>query len=98
VDGIPPIKTPPAIEGNDTCWTCKIRNAKRGSGDTRKDAYVSGQGISLDFSFIVQHSKDLKRYEKFLGLDGESAYILLAYHKMGVLFGIAKVGNAPPPR
>jgi hypothetical protein len=63
VDGIPAIKIPPDIEGCDTCWTCKLRNAARGVGDTIKDATVPGQGISLEF-------KDLTRYEKFLGLNG----------------------------
>jgi hypothetical protein len=95
-DGIPRIKLPPDIEGCDTCWTCKLRNKARGTGDTRKDANVARQGISLDFGFIVQRSKDLTRYEKFLGLNGESAYILLVYHKTDMLFGISTVGKSPP--
>jgi hypothetical protein len=69
VDDIPAIKLPPDIEGCDTCWTCKLRNASRGTGDTRKDATVPGKGISLDFGFIVQRSKDLARYKKILGLN-----------------------------
>jgi hypothetical protein len=95
-DGIPAIKLPPDIEGCDTFWTCKLRNAERGTGDTRNDATVPGQGISLDFGFIVQRSKDLACYEKFLGLNGETAYLLLANHKTEKLFGIATVGKAPP--
>jgi hypothetical protein len=57
---------------------------------------VSGQGISLDLGFIVQRSKDLARYEKILGLNGETAYLLPADHKTDKLFGIATVGKAPP--
>jgi hypothetical protein len=72
VDGIPAIKLPPDIEGCDICGTCKLRNTSRGTGDTRKDATVPGQGISLDFGFIVQRSKGLARYEKLLGLNGET--------------------------
>jgi hypothetical protein len=71
VDGIPAIKLRPDIKGCGTCWTCKLRNAARGTGDTRKDATVPVQGISLDFGFITQTSNDLARYEKFLGLNGE---------------------------
>jgi hypothetical protein len=96
VDGILCIKVPPDIEGCNTCWTCKLRNAARGTGETRKDATVAGQGISLDFGFIVQRSKDISRYEKFLGLNGESSYLLLADHKTGVLFGITTIGKSPP--
>jgi hypothetical protein len=96
VDGIHRVKVPPDIEGCDTCWTCKLRKKARGTGDTRKDATVAGQGISLDFGFIVQRSNDLARYEKFLGLNGESAYLLLADHKTDVLFGISTVDKSPP--
>jgi hypothetical protein len=59
LDGIPTIKNPPGTESCYTCVTCKLRNAARGTGDTRRDATVAGQGISLDFGFIVQRSKDL---------------------------------------
>jgi hypothetical protein len=96
VDGIPVIKIPQDIEGCDTCWTCKLRNAARGTGDTRKDATVSGQGFSFDFVFIVQRSKDLARYKKILGLNGETDYLLIADHKTDKLFGIATVCKAPP--
>jgi hypothetical protein len=96
VDGIPAIKLPPDIEGCDTCWSCKLRNAARGTGNTRKDATVPGQGILLDFGFIVQRSKDIARYEKFLGLNGESAYLLLADHHTDMLFGIVTMSKAPP--
>jgi hypothetical protein len=96
VNSIPPIKLLPDIKGCNTCWTCKLRNAERGTGDTIKDATVSGQDISLDFGFIVQRSKDLSRFEKFLVLNGETANLLLADHKMDIFFGIATVGKSPP--
>jgi hypothetical protein len=94
VDGIPRIKVPPYIEGCYTCWTCKLRNKARGTGDTRKDATVAGQGISLDLGFIVQHSKDLARYKKLLGLNEESAYLLLADHNTDMLFVISTVSKS----
>jgi hypothetical protein len=96
VDGITPIKLLHDIEGCNTCWTCKLRNAARGTGDTHNDATVPGQGIYLDFSFIIQKSMDLSRFEKFLGLNGETAYLLLADHKTNTLFGITTVGKSPP--
>jgi hypothetical protein len=54
VDGIPKIVNPPSVDGCDTCWACKMRKSARGSGDTRCDATVLGQGVSTDFGFIVQ--------------------------------------------
>jgi hypothetical protein len=50
----------------------------------------------LDFGFIVQRSKDMARFEKFMGLNGDTAYLLMAYHKSDMLFDIATVGKAPP--
>jgi hypothetical protein len=73
-----------------------LRSAARETDDTRKYATVPGQGISLDFGFIVKRSNDLACYETFLGLNGETAYLLLADHTMDMLFGIATVGKATP--
>jgi hypothetical protein len=96
VDVIPAIKLPPGVEACDTCWSCKLRNATRGTGDTRKDNTVPGQDISLDFGFIVQRSKDMACFEKFMGLNGETAYLPLSDHKSDMLFGIATIGKSPP--
>jgi hypothetical protein len=74
---------------------CKLCSAARGTGDTIKDATAPGQGISLGFGFIIQRSKYMTHYEKLLGLNGETAYLLLADHKTDMLFGIATVGKSP---
>jgi hypothetical protein len=37
---IPKLALPHDTEGCDTCWTCKLRNAARGNGDTHCDAMV----------------------------------------------------------
>jgi hypothetical protein len=66
-----------------------------GTGDTRNDATVPGKDISLDFGFIVQRSKDLAHHKKILGLNGETAYLLLSDHKTDKIFGIATVVKAP---
>jgi hypothetical protein len=57
VDGIPQIALPTDIDGCPSCWVCKIQRTNRGSADTRQDATVVGQGISMDWGFIVQRSK-----------------------------------------
>jgi hypothetical protein len=96
INGIPPVKIPPDIEGCGTCWTCKLCNAARGTGDTRKDATVPGKGNSLNFCFIAQKFRDLSRFEKFLGLNGKTAYLLISNHKTDMLFGIVTVGKSRP--
>jgi hypothetical protein len=96
IDDIPAIKLPPNIERCDTCWMNKMHSAVRCMGDTREDATVPGQGISLDCGSIVQRSKDMTRFEKILGLDEETTHLLLADLKMDMLFGIATVGKSPP--
>jgi hypothetical protein len=73
-----------------------MRNSARGSGDTQRDATVIGQGISMDFGFIVQRSKSVERFESFQGINGETAYLIVADHCMDVLWGIATDGKAPP--
>ena len=96
VDGIPKIPRSTPVDGCDTCWACKMRKAARGSGDTRADATVVGQGISLDWGFMVQKSKDEERYESLVGINGESSYLLIADHHSDKLWGITSNSKKPP--
>jgi hypothetical protein len=57
VGGIPKSVISTYIDGCPSCWVCKILRTNRGSAYTRKDATVVGQGISMDWGFIVQCSK-----------------------------------------
>jgi hypothetical protein len=72
-----------------------MRKASRGTDDTRKDAIMVGQGISMDFGLIVQRSKDPTRFKTFVGLNGETAYLLIADHFSDFLWGIATTGKSP---
>jgi hypothetical protein len=96
VDGIPKIQNPPSIDGCDTCCACKMRKSARGTGDTRREATMVGQGISMDFGFIVQRSKDPTHLEKCVDLNGETDYLLIADHLSDLLWGIATTGKSPP--
>jgi hypothetical protein len=96
VDGVPKIKEPQDTDGCSTCWACKMRYAYKGCRDTRDDATVVGQGIGLDFGFIVQRSKNKDRYDKMCGINGETAYLLLVDHCPDHLWGVATDGKAPP--
>jgi hypothetical protein len=73
-----------------------MRYAQKGCQDTREDATAVGQGIGLDFGFIVQKSKNKDRYDKMWGINGETTYLLLVDHFSDHLWVIATYGKAPP--
>jgi hypothetical protein len=54
------------------------------------------QGLGVDFAFMVQRSRDPKRFENLVGLNGETCYVLLTDHFSGRLFGRAFATKAPP--
>jgi hypothetical protein len=80
-DGIPKISMPLDIETCPTCAMCKTRRADHGDHDTHHDATIVCQGISLNWSFICQRSKNMERCDKFYGVNGETAYLMIPDHK-----------------
>jgi hypothetical protein len=72
-----------------------MRNYQKGSRYTRDDATVVGQGIGMDFCFIVHTSYNKERYHTFCGINGETAYLLLVDHFSDRLWGIGTDGKAP---
>jgi hypothetical protein len=54
------------------------------------------QDISIDFSFVVQSSKDGERVRRLGGLHGEMCYLLLRDHFSNTLYGSALRSKAPP--
>ena len=71
----------------DTCPVCLAANMKsrnRGDRETRT-ATELGQGLSLDFSFAGQHSKNAMNPEQmrindYMGIHGETCYLLVYNH------------------
>jgi hypothetical protein len=55
IDGIPPIKLPPDIEGCDTCWTCKLHNTARGTG-------TLGRTLRYRDKAFISNSASLSKY------------------------------------
>jgi hypothetical protein len=95
VGGVPKIKEPQDTELCATCWAYKMRNSQKGSRDTREDATVVGQG--LDFFLIFQKYCNKERsYDKFRGINGETAYLLLVDHFLDRLWCFATDRKAPP--
>jgi hypothetical protein len=96
VKGIPKIAMPSDIDVYPTCVMSKIRRADRGSHDTRQDATIAGQRISMDWGFTCQRSKNIERYERLSGLNGETAYLIITDHKTDYVWGLAADSKAPP--
>ena len=97
VDGIPSLPFSTPVDGCDMCWACKMHKAACGSSDTRADATVLGQGISLDWGFMAQCSKDEECYESLVGIiNGKSLYILIADHHSDKLLGITSNSKESP--
>ncbi len=96
VDGVPHMQAFSDIENCPTCMMCKMQKTARGTGDTRRHAQEVGQGISLDWGFMVQTSKDSKRVKKLTGIHGESAYLLITDHFSGKMWGYTSSSKNPP--
>eukprot|EP00957_Ditylum_brightwellii_P096520 7350519-Ditylum_brightwellii.AAC.1 len=69
--------TPTDLDKYDTCLTCKMKKSARQKGDTRENATEVGQGISIDFGFMVQKSKNKGRMKTLTSLDGSTIYIVV---------------------
>jgi hypothetical protein len=87
---------PSGIDVFPTCVMSKIRHVDRGSHDTCQDATIAGQGISMDGGFICQRSKNIERYERLSGLNGETAYLIITDHKTDYVWGLAADRKSPP--
>eukprot|EP00957_Ditylum_brightwellii_P001510 117668-Ditylum_brightwellii.AAC.1 len=57
-----------------------MQKCAKGHGDMRKDAVMVGQGLSLDWDFIVQKSKNQERTQKLTSIDGSQSYLLAVDH------------------
>ena len=100
-DGVPKISPKTSVVDNcPVCLAANMRARDRGDGDTRT-ATVAGQGLSIDFSFAGQTSKnstdpDRMRINDYMGLHGETCYLLVYDHATERLEGVCKQSKAPP--
>jgi hypothetical protein len=67
-----------------------------GSLDDLSKATQCHQGLSIDFGFMVQVSKNSSRYKENLGFNHESCYVIISDHFSGMLSGKAFKSKAPP--
>jgi hypothetical protein len=69
-----------------------MRTSACGTGDIHLGDSVLGQGISMEFGFIVQRSTCIERYESFHGINGETTYLIIADHYADILWGMNMAG------
>ncbi|GAX10430.1 hypothetical protein FisN_21Lu161 [Fistulifera solaris] len=82
----------------DTCPTCiRSKQVKASSaGNTTRTATVPYQGLSVDFSFSGQLSSDPGRADDYLGINGETCWILVTDHVTRMQHGDTRLSKASP--
>ena len=75
VDGVPAF---PRREDWDKCHVCLQACMRRlAAGDGITPPTVMGQHLAVDVGFIVQKSKNTKRFQRLEGYDGSTACFLV---------------------
>ncbi|KAI2496066.1 retrotransposon [Fragilaria crotonensis] len=95
VKGMPKFPLPTELEGCPVCLAAKMRKAPASTKTTMR-ATTCHQGLSIDFGFMVQKSRDTTRHTNLVGLNGETCYVLLTDHYSGRIHGRAFATKAPP--
>jgi hypothetical protein len=96
IDGVPSFKrADPILDSCPTCIAAKLKKSSPGHHSTRK-ATIPWQGISVDFAFTGQRSKNKTRATSYRGLNGETCYILLADHATSTLAGTPRISKGAP--
>mgnify|MGYP007080466188 FL=1 len=77
-----------------------MKSRNRGDRETCT-ATEPGQGLSLDFLFAGQHSKNATNPEQmqindYMGIDRETCYLLVYNHATERLDGVCRQSKAPP--
>jgi hypothetical protein len=71
--GVPNLPIATEIDDCPICLKATLHKANKSNSSTRK-ATQCNQGISIDFGFVVQSSKDSERVRRFSSLRGEMCY------------------------
>ena len=86
IDGVP--KFPPRDPVPDACSTCiQAKQTKNAATSTTLKATVPCQGFSMDFSSASIRSKNLKRCRDYLGVHGQTCWLLTTDHFSKYIWG-----------
>ena len=101
-DGVPEISRgkDAALDNCPVCMAANMKSRNCGDGETRA-ATELGQGLSFDFSFAGQHSKNSvnpehMRVNDCMGIHGETCFLLVYDHATEQLDGVCRQSKAPP--
>ena len=94
--GVPAFKhQDPILDTCPTCLAAKMKKRAPGHSSTMK-ATVPWQGLSIDFAFTGQASKDKSRATAYKGFNGETSFIVLKDHFTGTLDGTVRISKGAP--
>ena len=95
-DGVPKFtSTHNIMENCPVCLAAKIKHRARETDTTRR-AIRPFQGLSIDFAFAGQRSKEANTAVDFVGYGGETCYVLLIDHYTEKLYGATRISKVPP--
>lgn len=96
IKGVPKFKhLDPILDRCPTCIRAKQTKEPAGPNTTRV-ATVPYQGLSIDLSFAGTKSKDSTRAKDFVGLNGETCWILITDHFSRMKHGETRISKASP--
>ena len=96
IRGVPIFKhIDPILEQCPTCIQAKQTKEAAGQNSTRT-ATLPYQGLSIDFSFAGQRSKNEAHARDFVGFNGETCWILISDHFSRMLHGETRISKASP--
>jgi hypothetical protein len=89
IDGVPEFKkSTPVLDQCPICLAAKLKARSVHKSSATCKATIPYQGISIDFGFVGQKSKNKARITDFTGLNGETCYLLIADHATRELDGV----------
>lgn len=96
IDGVPRFKHIDPIL--DTCPTCiRAKQTKEAAGpNSTQSATLPYQGLSIDFGFAGTRSADSSLAKDYVGLNGETCWVLVSDHKTQMKHGSTRISKAAP--
>jgi hypothetical protein len=95
--GVPAFKHhDPVLDLCPTCLAAKMKKRAPGHTTTMKATSSPWQGLSIDFAFTGQASKDKSRATAYKGFNGETSFIVLKDHFSGTLHGSVRISKGAP--
>jgi hypothetical protein len=94
--GVPIFKhQDPVLDQCPTYLAAKLKKRAPGHVSTMK-ATTPWQGLSIDFAFTGQASKDKTRATSYNGFNGETSFLVIRYHFTGTLEGTVRISKGAP--